>query len=233
MPISLFIAELVWWCIYCRKDFEILFPATVGVESRFILRLRRRRRGKKKKKKKQTSAYENTYSVARKFLEIAIDQYDPINHLSRREMRNVIVTWNHILPVLLKYEHNAHTKDASSETMLHMAMEVLEREEDFDVISAITHTLVRHGCPIEAKNSAGKTAKDIALTAAQDFEIDHPEFDEILALLSEPSEVLSLQELSARCVLRSRIPYSLGTVPVTVYDFLNGEDFMQTEMIMD
>ena len=219
LAFGIILRELVMRFLHNRQTFDALYKVTVEVMSVYY---------------EQTSAFETTYSVAMKCLDNVRDLYDP-TFLNDRDMRIVLTLWNHVLPFLLKHEQKVHLNASSSETMLHMTMDLLELGEDFDVICAITRKLVRHGCPIDAKAYGGKTAKDMALSVstAQDFEVEHPEFDEILALLSKPSEVLSLQELSARCVLRSRIPYSLGTVPVTVYDFLNGEDFMQTEMIMD
>ena len=214
------LGELMWRFPNNRQPFDLLYKIIIGLVEIYC---------------EQTFAYKNTHSVESVPYFVLQDVREGCQDLDRKERRTLIVLLNHVLPVLLKYFPRVHKIDVGEETMLHVAVSLLLHvdEQDFDVICAITRKLVRHGCPIEAKNSAGKTAKDFALSYAQNFEIDHPEFDEILALLSKPSEVLSLQELSARCVLRSRIPYSLGTVPVTVYDFLNGEDFMQNDVMKD
>ena len=72
-----------------------------------------------------------------------------------------------------------------------------------------------------------QTPKDVAIDTAIDFRRKHAEMEAILALLSKPTEPLSLQELAARTVLQKKIPYSLETVPFTVYNFLRGDDYYQ------
>ena len=215
---SSILKDLSWRYLRSRQSFDVLFEPTIGAIKVYYT--------------EQISAYEK-YSVTENLFDCLREMYDS-NYVSSEDMRNLLVLWNHVLPILLKYGHKVHRKNLEDcSTMLSEIMTFLSEEKNVGVICAMTRKLVRHGCPIGAKNYAGRTAKDEALVAAEKVEIDHPEFDEILTLLSEPSEVLSLRELSARCVLRSRIPYSLQTVPSTVYDFLNGEDFMKTKLIKD
>ena len=206
------LSELIYRCNFSTLSYDLLFMTTVDVIKVYS---------------EQTSAYESTESVAQSFFDYVVQLYDNASTESSDVMRNVIVRFNHVLPLVLKYEHTMCTKDRRSHNMLQMAVGLLRYEQDLDVICALTRKLVRYGCPIEAKTFyREETAKDIALRIAANFRNYHPELKEILAVVSKPSEVLSLQELAARCVLRSKVPYSLGTVPSTVYDFLNGEDFM-------
>ena len=206
------LSELIYRCNFSTLSYDLLFMTTVDVIKVYS---------------EQTSAYESTESVAQSFFDYVVELYDNSSTEGSEEMRNVIVRLNHVLPLVLQYEHTMCTKDRTSHNMLQMTVLLLRFEQDLDVICALTHKLVRYGCPIETKTfHHEETAKDIALRIAANFRNYHPELKEILALVSKPSEVLSLQELAARCVLRSKVPYSLGTVPSTVFDFLNGEDFL-------
>ena len=173
-------------------------------------------------------SYESSSSAAITLFEQLFDDiYDP-ECLSRQQMKNVLMQMIHALPFLLKYEHPRHVTLSTADTLLHLTMRLLYDDKDFDLFYALTRQLVRYGCPIEAKTWEAETARDLILgfQAYSKIQIaQHPKLEEMLALVTTTSEVLSLQELSARCVLRSKIPYSLGTVPSTVCDFLNGEDY--------
>ena len=206
---SYILSELIWMCSFNRLSYNMLFMTTIDVIKVYS---------------EQTSAYESTDSVAQSLFSNVVDTCEDS---SSQEIRNVIVRLNHVLPLVLKCEHTMCTNEQRSHNMLQMVVGLLCFEQDLDVICALTRKLVRYGCPIETKTfNREETAKDIALRMAVNFKTYHPELEEILALVSKPSEVLSLQELAARCVLRSKVPYSLGTVPSTVFDFLNGEDFL-------
>ena len=208
--ISFILCDLVRRFKFSRQPFDLLFMPTVSVLKVYS---------------EQTSAYESSESVTQNFFWNVQHLYDR-NHRSRKEMRSVIVLLNYVLPILLKYDCARFKESQANLPLLHMTMCLTHQQQDFDVISAIAHKLVRHGCLVETTTYLGRTAKHLALHIAENFETHvHPKLEEILACVSKPSEMLSLQELAARCVLRSRIPYSLGTVPSTVYDFLIGENF--------
>ena len=173
-------------------------------------------------------SYESSFNAAiTLFEQVVNDIYDP-ECLSRQQMKNVLMQMIHALPFLLKYEHPRHVTMPTADTLLHLTMRLFYDDQDFDLLHALTRQLVRYGCPIEAKTWRAETARGLILgfQAYSKIQIaQHPKLEEMLALVTTTSEVLSLQELSARCVLRFKIPYSLETVPSTVCDFLNGEDY--------
>ena len=146
-----------------------------------------------------------------------------------KERRSIIVKTNHALLALLQYEPPEGTVTSGLEPILHTTSQFLFEEENFDVIHSIIHTLIRHGSRPDEQSRYGWTAKDRAEGISCEFERQHPEFEAILALLCKPTQPLSLQELSARTVIKHRIPYSLLTIPSTVYNFLMGDDYYMYE----
>ena len=105
-------------------------------------------------------------------------------------------------------------------TLLHLVSEFLEFKNHYtdgayELILSIIEIIIRHGCPVEARDSSGKTAKEWAEQRYEeikgdgytDFEMDDPFFIRFLEALSQSSSVLSLEELAARAVLKWRIPY--------------------------
>ena len=148
---------------------------------------------------------------------------------SVKERRNIIVKMNHALLTLLQYEPPESTATSDYGPILHATMEFLFKEDNFDVIHSTVHTLIRHGSQPDKQLRYGRSAKDRAEFISSQFKHQHPEFEATLALLCKPTEPLSLQELSARTVLKHRIPYSLLTIPCTVYNFLRGDDYYVSE----
>ena len=142
-----------------------------------------------------------------------------------KDWRVMMVRLHHALSFLLQHELPRSKVSMKDDPMLHSATLLLHMEDSFDVIYSIIHTLVRYGYPTEEKGLHGLTPLERAYRREEYFEHEHPEFEAIVGLLSKPTQPLTLQELAARCVLQHRIPYSLATVPSTVYNFLRGNYF--------
>ena len=123
-----------------------------------------------------------------------------------------------VMSRLLHLDNAAYTT-SEGETILHLLAargDLLDKW--YDVIVFITEMVIRRGCPIEARNQEGLTAKD-QLNDTLYVEVSDPKLRTMLALLSEQSSVLRLKELAARSVLKWKIPYA-GIVPVTLQKFL-------------
>ena len=105
-------------------------------------------------------------------------------------------------------------------TLLHSVSYFLDFKNDYTdeahkLIFSIIEIIIRHGCPVEARDSHGYTAKEWAEQSYEDnisegyndYELDDPFFIKFLEALSQSSSVLPLEELAARVVLKWRIPY--------------------------
>ena len=126
---------------------------------------------------------------------------------------------------LLHLDNAAYTT-SSGDTMLHLLTlltggDILKSNAWFDFDVAITKMVIRHGCPIEARNRKGLTAEELFY---RNFPVEDDDgwsssTSMWLALLSKQSSVLTLGELAARTVLKWKIPYA-DVLPVTLQKFL-------------
>ena len=142
----------------------------------------------------------------------------------------------HAFSRLLYLNDASQTSFEEEDTLLHNTMNILEihtlahSDEVFAMVMYIIRMIIRHGCPVDARNEDGFTAKDVALDFIKDrnpnyeaggeydtddsdsamytgYESNNPRIIKLLAALSGPSSVLTLEELAARVVLKWKIPY--------------------------
>ena len=86
-------------------------------------------------------------------------------------------------------------------------------------MAAITEIIIRHGCPIDAQDGKGLTPKECFLKHYTPISIEHStSLSTWLALLSTES-LPRLQELTARTVLKWKIPYA-DILPAPLQKFL-------------
>ena len=122
---------------------------------------------------------------------------------------------------------------------------ILKADVDtFEFILSIITMIICHGCPVDARNNDGFTAvewavhKYIDVPAARraawrelqlhfyednmtEFDRNDPTFVRLLDALSGHSPVLSLQELSARVILKWRIQYR-DNLPISLHGVVAG-----------
>ena len=134
------LAEIKLMCIGSRHPFYSLLEPTIGAIKVYF---------------EQTSA-QNTFknSPSERVIECLCSMLRSA-YLRRDEIRNMLVLWYHVLPVLLKYGQLIHNNDSYlCTTMLHDLMSFLGQEKSVDVIGGMTRKLVRHGCPIGIKDNS-------------------------------------------------------------------------------
>ena len=134
-------------------------------------------------------------------------------------------------------------KSSTGETLLHnYAVNFVKnknyyRDNVFELILFIIRMTIRHGCPVDAQNDDGFTAKDLALKCIKEhnpaygtdetlrlctgFEKHAPRIVRLLDIFSAPSFVLPLEELAARVVLKWKIPYR-DHLPSTLHKKISG-----------
>ena len=147
--------------------------------------------------------------------------------------------------VMLSYSQLLHHKNPShqckkrGETILHQLVDWLnaglERKTkdliglrsirvDYleDLVLQIVHKAIRHGCCAAVKDQEGRTALDIAKRLESYFAEDplrYARYKTLLKVLTiSPAEV-SLQELAARVIVLTKIPYH-AELPTTLSKFI-------------
>ena len=121
-------------------------------------------------------------------------------------------------------------KGISDFTLLHMVVRVMLNwdckdvyaNKELELILSIIRMIIRHGCPVKARNRQGDTAEDVALNIIKKRYIiennvstglvleagcDNPQILAILDAVRIPSSALPLEELAARVILKWKIPY--------------------------
>ena len=102
-------------------------------------------------------------------------------------------------------------------------------DEVFELTLSIITMIIRHGCPVDARDISLRTAKDLAERYIQEpsydargnvrnasYVRDEPGMVKLLDVLSGHSSVLTLKELAARVIWKWRIPYR-DHLPVTMH----------------
>ena len=140
-------------------------------------------------------------------------------HISaKRPSKKCVKKLKRVMARLLHLDNAAYTT-SEGETILHLlAAQKALLEDWYDVIVSMTEMVIRRGCPVEAQNHEGLTAKEKLNTNIYG-EVSDAKLSTMLALLSEQSSVLRLEELAARSVLKWKIPYT-NVVPITLQKFL-------------
>ena len=135
-------------------------------------------------------------------------------------------------------------KSSTDKTLLHnyavnfVKNKTYYRDDVFEMILFIIRMTIRHGCPVDARNNDGFTAKDLALKCIKEhnpaygteyeplplytgFEKHAPRIVRLLDIFSAPSFVLPLEELAARVVLKWQIPYR-DHLPSKLHKIISG-----------
>ena len=163
---------------------------------------------------------------------------DPCGMLDEGEIRRI----KHAFPQLL-YLNDASDKSYEHETVLHCAVNFVNYLDDYtdevlELVLFIIRSTIRHGCPLDALNYMGITAKAFALMCITDhnnaygteddgldgltgFEKNDPRIVAFLDAFSGPSSVLPLEELAARVVLKWKIPYR-DYLPEKLHEIVSG-----------
>ncbi|XP_063962399.1 protein fem-1 homolog B-like [Lytechinus pictus] len=110
----------------------------------------------------------------------------------------------------LQYDGASYRHRTSGNTLLHLlAMSTFAAVYNGCVtrvmrcIKDLAEAFVHHGCPIDAVNSDGETARDIM----QNVGLTRSNFKLIETVMSPPITVLQLQELAVRVIIRHKINY--------------------------
>ena len=132
---------------------------------------------------------------------------------------------------LLNFD-DASRKGPEGKTLLHLVVDFLGSrifsEDHLKIMLSLIRMLIRHGCPLGARNSDGVTLKEYAVkrtrpgncitgpeyncaeieftTGIPKFRRNNPTVVQFFEVLTEPSSALSLAELAARVVLKNKIP---------------------------
>ena len=121
---------------------------------------------------------------------------------------------------------DASRTGTSSDTLLHKAVllgcyKYIHTDKVFELIMSIIRMIIRHGCPVNARNENGHTAEDVAKVTLnlikerylrEHFKGDiglvlEAQIAKFLDELRVPWSVLTLEELAARVVLKWQVPY--------------------------
>ncbi|XP_071478102.1 uncharacterized protein [Diadema antillarum] len=123
----------------------------------------------------------------------------------------------YVILKLLPYD-NVCCVDEDKNTMLHYVMQIVPLARDIDFAVDMARALVRHGCLLHAVNSEGYTALDILL---ENCESEDTQRQELISLLDQRANALTLEELAIRTVLQNKIPY-WGVLPLKICEILDG-----------
>ena len=150
----------------------------------------------------------------------------------------------HALSELLHLDGALRT-DATGNTLLHLTAIFIEPRwlyifnadvDTFEFILSIITMIRCHGCLVDARNNDGFTAVEWAIQRAAvyhefqlqvyednmtEYDRNDPTFVRLLDAFYGHSPVLSLQELSARVILKWRIPYR-DNLPISLHGIVAG-----------
>ena len=153
--------------------------------------------------------------------------------LEDAEIHQIKVAFSQLLSL-----DDASRTGTSGYTLLHKAVIILWFYRDvltdkvFELIMSIIRIIIRHGCPVNARNEHGYTALDVALNSIKNLYLRdyiNGRFGLVLRVqiaklyneLKVPSSVLTLEELAARVVLRRKIPYR-DSLPSVLHKIVAG-----------
>ncbi|XP_030852140.1 uncharacterized protein LOC115928651 [Strongylocentrotus purpuratus] len=172
--------------------------------------------------------YPKMPSVAHKIMKLLLELLDSGRDLIDRS--HLLKVKFVLLRVLMS--DNASYQDVSCEetpfqdesggnTLLHFvayftySVEYMECIQDLAQDLALV--LLRHGCPLDAVNAGGDTARDLL----QHGGLEDQNIHLIQTLVSPPTTVLRLEEAAARVVLRHKINYQ-DVLPLTLRELVDG-----------
>ncbi|XP_011682941.1 protein fem-1 homolog C [Strongylocentrotus purpuratus] len=104
-------------------------------------------------------------------------------------------------------------------TLLHMVAYSTYAERYLECIQDLALAFLRHGCPLDAVNRVGDTARDLMRLLHGRF--GNPNIYLIQTLVNPPTSVLRLEEAAARVVLRHKINYQ-DVLPLRLRELVDG-----------
>ncbi|XP_063965261.1 uncharacterized protein LOC129276824 [Lytechinus pictus] len=125
-----------------------------------------------------------------------------------------------LISALVQCEDATQISD-SGNSMLHPLFNIIAFDLYPSLLRDVSLILIRNGCDPDVRNADGKTVKEMFVNYVF-FDPNSPKDKQVVTVISPPTEVLRLEEIAARKILRHKIPHE-GILPRHLSVMVKGE----------
>ncbi|XP_041479588.1 uncharacterized protein LOC121427316 [Lytechinus variegatus] len=134
-----------------------------------------------------------------------------------------------LISALVQCEDATQISD-SGNSMLHPLFNIITYDLYPLLLRDVSLILIRNGCDPDVCNADGKTVKEM-LGNYVFFDPNSPKDKQVVTVISPPTEVLRLEEIAARTILRHKIPHE-GILPRHLSVMVRGETEPDAELFL-